>query len=63
MQLYFVHGVQIREVYPVTSLKRAQEMLEVDPQLSDWDLDSGDGDVRAAINKDGGKGGNAVMNV
>ncbi len=38
-------------------------MLEVDPQLSDWDLDSGDGDVRAAINKDGGKGGNAVMNV
>ncbi len=30
-------GAQIGDVYPVTSLKQAHEVLEVDPQLSDWD--------------------------
>ncbi len=36
-------GARIREVYPVTSLKQAPEMLLVDSQLSDWDSDSDDG--------------------
>ncbi len=52
---------RIGEVYPVTSLKRAQEMFEVDPQLSDWDSDSDDGellDVCTTVNKDGDKRGN-----
>ncbi len=30
-------GARIGDVYPVTSLKQAHEVLEVDPQLSDWD--------------------------
>ncbi len=53
-------GARIGEVYPVTSLKRAQEMSEVDLQFSDWDSDSDDGelvDVRTTVNKDGGMGG------
>ncbi len=53
-------GSRIGEVYPVTSLKRAQEIFEVDPQLSDWDSDSDHGellDVCTAVNKDGGNGG------
>ncbi len=44
-------GARIGEVYPVTSLKQAHEMLPVDSQLSDWDSDSDDGvllDVRTA---------------
>ncbi len=36
-------GAQIGEVYPVTSLKQAHEMLPVNSQLSDWDSDSDDG--------------------
>ncbi len=57
----FYAGSQIGEVYPVTSLKRAQEMFEVDLPFSDWDFDSDDGelvDVRTTVTKDGGKGGN-----
>ena len=38
-------GAQIGEVYPVTSLKRAHEMLPVDPQVSGWDSYSDDGGV------------------
>ena len=52
-------GARIGEVYPVTSLKRAQEMFEVDLSFSDWDFDSDDGelvDVRTTVTKDGGKG-------
>ncbi len=46
-------GAQIGDVYPVTSLKQAHEVLEVDLQLSDWDskFDSDDEgllDVRTA---------------
>ncbi len=54
-------GARIREVYPVTSLKQAQEMLQVDPQLADWDSDSDDRellDVRTTVNNDRCKGGN-----
>ncbi len=53
-------GSQIGEVYPVTSLKRAHEVFEVDLPFSDWDFDSNDGelvDVRTTITKDGGNGG------
>ncbi len=38
-------GARIGEVYPVTSLKQAQEMLQVHPQLSNWDSDSDDGEL------------------
>ncbi len=44
-------GARIGEIYPVTSLKQAHEMLLVDSQLSDWDSDTDDGvllDVRTA---------------
>ncbi len=30
-------GTQIGDVFPVKSLKPVQEMLWMDPQLSDWD--------------------------
>ncbi len=30
-------GARIGDVYPVTSLKQAHEVLEVDPLSSDWD--------------------------
>ncbi len=52
-------GARIREVYPVTSLKQAHEMLQVDSQLSDWDSDSDDGvllDVRMAAKTSAGTG-------
>ncbi len=54
-------GARIGEVYPVTSLKRAQEMFEVDLPFSDRDFDSDDGelvDVCTTATKDGGKGNN-----
>ncbi len=54
-------GARIGEVYPVTSLKRAQEMFVVDLPYSDWDFDSDDVelvDVRTTVTKDGGKGNN-----
>ncbi len=46
-------GARIGDVYPVTSLKQAHEVLEVDPQFSDLDseFDSDDEellDVRTA---------------
>ncbi len=53
--LTLYEGARIGEIYPVNSLKQAQEMLPVDPQLSDWDSDSNDAelvDVRMAINTD-----------
>ncbi len=61
-------GARIGEVYPVTCLKRAQEMFEVDLPFSDWDFDSDDGelvDVCTTVTKDRGKGGNlpTIMNV
>ncbi len=39
-------GARIGNVYPVTSLKQAHEVLEVDPppQLSDWDSEFGSDD-------------------
>ena len=52
-------GARIGEVYPVTSLKQAHEMLPVDSQLSDWDSDSDDGvllDVRTAATTNAGTG-------
>ncbi len=52
-------GARIGEVYPVISLKQAQKMLQVDPQLSDWDSDSDDGElvnVRTAVSTDVGTG-------
>ncbi len=52
-------GARIGEVYPVISLKQAQEMLPVDSQLSDWESDSDDGvllDVRTAAKTSAGTG-------
>ncbi len=52
-------GARIGEVYPVTSLKQAHEMLPVDSQLSDWDSDSDDGvllDVQTAAKTSAGTG-------
>ncbi len=50
---------RIGEVYPVTSLKQAHEMLQVNPHLSDWDsrLDGGQLlDARMAANTSVGTG-------
>ncbi len=52
-------GARIGEVYPVTSLKQAHEMLTVGSQLSDWDSDSDDGVllyVRTAAKTSAGPG-------
>ncbi len=49
-------GARIGDVYPVTSLKQAHEVLEVDPQSTDWDskFDSDDEELLDVCTADTG---------
>ena len=40
-------GTRIGDMYPITSLKQAQEVLQADPQLSVWDSNSEDEELLA----------------